>query len=191
MKSCQKKINNQRGFTLVELLIAVAIVGILAALAIPSFVGYVKESRLSEAATNIQGILESEQAYFLRFQRYTAQLPICPADPPADKDTSQLWPEGGCSQGWNMLGWKPDSGVYFQYQVLSLYNEDGDRANLPSDLGDGWGVDWSVEFSSDLNTVLPWCAVQATADTDQDGEFVFFRTNSFNQKVFRQPDDVY
>ena len=40
-------------------MVAVAIVGILAAVAIPVFSDYMKESRLAEATTNIQGILET------------------------------------------------------------------------------------------------------------------------------------
>ncbi|MGM0694659.1 MAG: type IV pilin protein [Pseudomonadota bacterium] len=49
------------GFTLLELLIAVAIIGILAAIAIPSYQGYVEKSRRAEAKSflmNIAGALE-------------------------------------------------------------------------------------------------------------------------------------
>ena len=42
-----------------------------------------------------------------------------------------------------------------------------------------------------MNTMQPWCAVQAQADTDDDGAAVFFRGNSYNNKVFRTPADEF
>ena len=54
----------QTGFTLIELMIVVAIIGILAAIAIPNFMQYQAKSKQSEAKTNLGGIYTSEVAYF-------------------------------------------------------------------------------------------------------------------------------
>ncbi len=55
---------NKKGFTLIELMIVVAIIGILAALAIPNFLRYQAKSKQSEAKTNLSGIYTSELSYF-------------------------------------------------------------------------------------------------------------------------------
>ena len=58
-----KQLNGQKGFTLIELMIVVAIIGILAAIAIPNFLTYQLKSRQAEAKTNLQAIKTSEVAF--------------------------------------------------------------------------------------------------------------------------------
>ena len=59
-----KFMHNRKGFTLIELMIVVAIIGILAAIAIPNFLKYQAKSKQSEAKTNLKGIFTSETSYF-------------------------------------------------------------------------------------------------------------------------------
>jgi type IV pilus assembly protein PilA len=54
----------QRGFTLIELMIVVAIIGILAAIAIPNFIRFQARSKQSEAKTNLKGIFTGQRSYF-------------------------------------------------------------------------------------------------------------------------------
>jgi len=58
-----KRLQGQQGFTLIELMIVVAIIGILAAIAIPNFLQYQLKSRQSEAKTNLQAIKTSEVSF--------------------------------------------------------------------------------------------------------------------------------
>ena len=55
---------NRKGFTLIELMIVVAIIGILAAVAIPGFMQYIKNSKTSEAKTNLNAISKGAISYF-------------------------------------------------------------------------------------------------------------------------------
>lgn len=60
-----------RGFTLIELLITVAVVGILAAIAYPSYESYMRRSARSEAAQLLAGIANREAQYLLDSRMYT------------------------------------------------------------------------------------------------------------------------
>jgi type IV pilus assembly protein PilA len=63
MLSMLKK-KNTKGFTLIELMIVVAIIGILAAIAIPNFLKFQAKSKQSEAKTNLKAIYTAETGYY-------------------------------------------------------------------------------------------------------------------------------
>ena len=59
-----KLLKKKAGFTLIELMIVVAILGILAALAIPAFVGYVRRSKTAEATGNLNEMFKASASYY-------------------------------------------------------------------------------------------------------------------------------
>jgi len=134
-----KSLRKQEGFTLIELMIVVAIIGILAAIAIPNFLQYQMKSRQSEAKTNLGAIKTSEVSWqgergcFLTVARWPAlALPAANT-----KSAPQSWFPGGAGpvvtpaggQGWCVgaagagvslgtfadLGFQPTGNVLFQY----------------------------------------------------------------------------
>jgi len=62
---------DHKGFTLIELMIVVAIIGILAAIAIPNFLRYQAQARQSEARTNLGGVFVAETSFFGENGRYS------------------------------------------------------------------------------------------------------------------------
>jgi len=58
------KMRSRKGFTLIELMIVVAIIGILAAIAIPNFLKFQAKSKQSEAKTNLKAVYTAETSYF-------------------------------------------------------------------------------------------------------------------------------
>jgi len=69
-----KKILDQSGFTLVELMIVVAIIGILAAIAIPNYQKYQARSRQKEAQIGLAAAYTAEKSFYGEYGTYTVCL---------------------------------------------------------------------------------------------------------------------
>lgn len=67
--------NGQRGFTLIELMIAVAIIGILLRLALPAYQNSVMKSRRADAKTALLDLAQREERYLATTNQYTTSAP--------------------------------------------------------------------------------------------------------------------
>lgn len=64
----------QRGFTLVELMIVVAIIGILSAIAYPSYQEYVLKTGRADGKAKLAEVMSAQERFYSQNQRYTTDL---------------------------------------------------------------------------------------------------------------------
>ena len=87
MKNFLKSLRRQDGFTLVELMVVVAIIGLLSAVAIPNFKKYQAKAKVSEAKLQLSGMYMAMTSFFSDFNTYAGCLSYMGFDPNGEKNT--------------------------------------------------------------------------------------------------------
>lgn len=163
----------RHGFTLVELMIVVVILGILATVAVPQYKSYVYRSKTSEAVGFLAEIKARQESYRADFGQYcnasTSATDWAPDSNP--KAVSRTWTQ---SSNWKQLGAvAPGGSVLFSY--VTVAGSPG-TADLPSKHG----------FSGDLGYTGNdfWFVSRALGDLDDDDVNVTFESYSHGQGLY-------
>jgi type IV pilus assembly protein PilA len=154
-----RKLRTRRGgFTLIELMIVVAIIGILAAIAIPNFLKFQLRSKTGESKTNLAALRTAEEGYFAEYGVYVAA-----ADYPGVGTVSgakQEWiPAAG--NGFDTVGWGPEGEVFFSYEVVL-----GGANNTAYALGAVGDLDGDGVVLSDFGYIHPDAGGASTQPTN-------------------------
>ena len=102
------------GFTLVELMIVVALIGALASLAVPSFRKYQMTAKRAEAFGNLTTLAQTQKTYFAEFGTFIGSAPE-PSSTTSENPTSAKRSVAPVSAAFATLGWTPEGDVFFDY----------------------------------------------------------------------------
>src|SRR5262245_32758507 len=127
-------LKRKSGFTLIELMIVVAIIGILAAIAIPNFLRFQLKAKSSEGKTNLAAIRTAEQSYYSEFGVFVSAQ-ATPTDPGLNqKIVFDNNVTNGANAGFDQLGWSPEGLVFFNYAVAAPAGANGYTASAGADI---------------------------------------------------------
>lgn len=180
-----------RGYTLAELMIVVAMIGVMAALAVVGYRKYLNAAQASEAKAMIQGIRAGEESYKSEMLVYLScsqsLTDYYPHNPTVTQNDSKMnWVQPGdarytnAATGWQLLNVASDGPVRFGYAVFA-----GVGPTAPPPLvGYKAPLVWPP-----INPGIPWYVVQAANQRSATSKVVLFVSSSLSGEIYGENDD--
>jgi prepilin-type N-terminal cleavage/methylation domain-containing protein len=143
---------DRKGFTLVELMIVVAIIGILAAIAIPSFLNFRLKAKASEAKSNLGAIRTTEVAYYAEWSMWVGNQTYTPTGDRRGNGNKVDWAVDVTR--FSILGFAPEGKVFFDYNLEGTdWPTGGFTSTAQGDL-DGNNATSNFTISSDTSEIF-------------------------------------
>jgi type IV pilus assembly protein PilA len=174
-----------RGFTLVELMVVVVIVGVMATVAVSAMSGHMKAAKSAEVTAMMQSIRAAQEQWRAENQTYldVTQNGWYPRDPSTGGvgklQRSFFFPAASTSHGdntrWLTLNPKATGPVRYGYRV----NAGLPGAPLTTPARTVAGLTWPAHNE-------PWYVIQALGDIDGDGQVSYFVMSSLNSELYSE-----
>lgn len=131
MKNLTSNVQRMRGFTLIEVLIVVAIIGILTAIAVPQYRDYVIRARLTEAFTGLGGVQTAAEEFWGNNHTY-ADFDRLPPTTTSSNFTYAL--SGASESAYTVTATGTGQMTGFKYTI----DQNGNRATIST--ANNWGT---------------------------------------------------
>jgi prepilin-type N-terminal cleavage/methylation domain-containing protein len=159
--------HRERGFTLIELMIVVVIVGVLSVIAVSGWRKHVIAARSAEASTQLGMIRAAQETYFQAYGQYCGLVNPTPWPAVRPEQEKVGWGQPPAGTPWAQLGIKTPGQVWFQYFVAA-----GPSGNEPA------------EWPGNIRNRGPWYKAWAENNFDNGPDETYFEVISPTTDVF-------